>query len=114
MHTQTQGRTHDLTVVQSVVVERNAMKNIAILLTMLLLSASATAAIKINGQQARNMDDVQSLGVVYINHNFAQEKEAEKALNDEANVRGAKYFHTLIMHEPGSNNSLHASAEIYR
>lgn len=90
------------------------MKKIAILFAMLLLSTSATAAIKINGQQARNMDDVQSLGVVYINHNFSHEQEAEKALNDEADKRGAKYFHALMMHEPGSNNSLHASAEVYR
>ncbi|MGK9175843.1 DUF1471 domain-containing protein [Yokenella regensburgei] len=90
------------------------MKNIAILVTMLLMSASATAAININGQQARNMDDVQSLGVVYINHNFAQENDAEKALNKEATARGAKYFHTLIMHEPGTHHSLHASAEVYR
>jgi hypothetical protein len=114
MHTQTQGRKHELTVIRSVVVEPDIMKKIVILLAMLLLSTSTTAAIKINGQQARNMDDVQSLGVIYINHNFAREQEAEKALNDEADKRGAKYFHTVMMHEPGSNNSLHASAAIYR
>ena len=42
-----------------------------ILITMmaaLLLSANALAAIKIDARQARNMDDVQSLGVIYINH----------------------------------------------
>jgi len=90
------------------------MKKIAILLAMLLLSTGATAAIKINAQQARNMDDVQSLGVVYINHNAARENEAEKALNVETDARGAKYFHTLMMHEPASRQSLHAGAEIYR
>ena len=37
------------------------------LLAVLLLSANATAAIKIDNHQARNMDDVQSLGVIYIN-----------------------------------------------
>lgn len=41
------------------------------LLAVLLLSANTWAAIEINNHQARNMDDVQSLGVIYINHNFA-------------------------------------------
>ena len=90
------------------------MKKIAILLAMLLLSTGATAAIKINAQQARNMDDVQSLGVVYINHNAARENEAEKALNIETAARGAKYFHALMMQEPASSHGLHADAEIYR
>ena len=27
------------------------------------------------------MDDVQSLGVIYINHHFATESEADQALN---------------------------------
>ena len=54
------------------------MKRIAIaILAALLLSANAMAAIKIDGRQARNMDDVQSLGVIYINHNFATESEAD-------------------------------------
>ena len=39
------------------------------LLAVLLLSANTWAAIEINNHQARNMDDVQSLGVIYINHN---------------------------------------------
>ena len=37
------------------------------LLAVLLLSANTWAAIEINNHQARNMDDVQSLGVIYIN-----------------------------------------------
>ena len=58
------------------------MKRIAIaILAALLLSANAMAAIRIDSQQARNMDDVQSLGVIYINHNFATESEADQALN---------------------------------
>ena len=52
------------------------------LLAVLLLSANASAAIEINNHQARNMDDVQSLGVIYINHNFATESEARQALRD--------------------------------
>jgi hypothetical protein len=91
------------------------MKNITIaLLAILLLSANATAAIKIDGRQARNMDDVQSLGVIYINHNFATESEADQALNEETDARGAHYYHVMLMREPGSNGNMHASADIYK
>ena len=56
------------------------MKKIALaIMAALLLSANAMAAIKIDSRQARNMDDVQSLGVIYINHNFATESEADQA-----------------------------------
>ena len=91
------------------------MKNSVIaLLAVLLLSANVTAAIKIDGRQARNMDDVQSLGVIFINHNFATETEADRALNDESDVQGAKYYHVILTREPGSNGNMHASADIYR
>ena len=90
------------------------MKNIAILLTALLLSANAAAAIKIDGRQAKNMDDVQSLGVIYINHNFATESEATQALNEETDAQGATYYHVILTREPGSNGNMHASADIYR
>ena len=66
-----------------------------ILITMmaaLLLSANALAAIKIDARQARNMDDVQSLGVIYINHNIATEQEADQALSQQSDAQGAKYF----------------------
>ena len=59
------------------------------LLAVLLLSANTWAAIEINNHQARNMDDVQSLGVIYINHNFATESEARQALNEETDAQGA-------------------------
>ena len=53
------------------------MKNIIIaVMAALLVSVSAQAAIKIDGRQARNMDDVQSLGVISINQNIATEQEA--------------------------------------
>ena len=84
------------------------------LLAMLLLSANATAAIKIDNHQARNMDDVQSLGVIYINHNIATESEADQALNEETDAQGATYYHVILIREPGSNGNLHASADIYR
>ncbi len=62
------------------------------LLAVLLLSANTWAAIEINNHQARNMDDVQSLGVIYINHNFfATESEARQALNEETDAQGATY-----------------------
>ena len=65
------------------------------LLAVLLLSANTWAAIEINNHQARNMDDVQSLGVIYINHNFATESEARQALNEETDAQGATYYHVV-------------------
>ncbi|GJL42959.1 TPA: DUF1471 family protein YjfY [Enterobacter chengduensis] len=91
------------------------MKKIALaIMAALLLSANAMAAIKIDGRQARNMDDVQSLGVIYINHNFATESEADQALNKETDAQGAAYYHVMLIREPGSNGNMHASADIYR
>lgn len=91
------------------------MKRIAIaILAALLLSANAMAAIRIDSQQARNMDDVQSLGVIYINHIFATESEADQALNEETDAQGAKYYHVMLTREPGSNGNMHASADIYQ
>ena len=84
------------------------------LLAVLLLSANAMAAIEITHRQARNMDDVQSLGVIYINHNFATESEANQALNEETDAQGATYYHVIHTREPGSNGNMHASADIYR
>ncbi|EOZ1435506.1 DUF1471 family protein YjfY [Enterobacter hormaechei] len=91
------------------------MKRIAIaILAALLLSANAMAAIRIDSQQARNMDDVQSLGVIYINHNIATESEADQAFNEETDAQGAKYYHVMLTREPGSNGNMHASADIYQ
>ncbi|EAC2143325.1 DUF1471 domain-containing protein [Salmonella enterica subsp. enterica] len=87
---------------------------VLILLAGLLLSANAMAAIEINNQQAKNMDEVQSLGVIYINHNFATKSDAERALNEETDAQGAKYYHVILIREPGSNGNIHASADIYR
>ncbi len=72
------------------------------LLAVLLLSANTWAAIEINNHQARNMDDVQSLGVIYINHNFATESEARQALNEETDAQGATYgtVAKLAMRQP--------------
>lgn len=92
------------------------MKTIAtvIITSLLFVSASAGAAIKIDGHQARNMDDVQSLGVIYINHNFATEDDADQALNQQAEADNARYYLPILMREPGSNGNMHASAELYR
>ncbi|CAB3275660.1 DUF1471 domain-containing protein [Salmonella enterica subsp. enterica serovar Livingstone] len=84
------------------------------LLAGFLLSVNTMAAIEIDNHQARNMDDVRSLGVIYINHNFATESEANLALNEEADVRNAMYYHVILIREPGSNGNIHASANIYR
>ncbi|XTZ37960.1 hypothetical protein ACQYRI_18750 [Salmonella enterica] len=52
------------------------MKRITLLLITFLFSASVTAAINTHEHPARNMDDVQSLGVIYINHNSSQQNKA--------------------------------------
>ena len=91
------------------------MKNIVIvILAALVLSTNAMAAIKVDSQQAKNMDDVHSLGVIYINHNFATESEADQALNEETDAQGAKYYHVILTREPGSNGNMRASADIYQ
>ncbi len=71
----------------------NMMKKITIPLLMAwLLSASATAAIYVDPHPERSMDDVMSLGVVYINHNSAAqydtvtEKEIQALLSDDTHV----------------------------
>lgn len=91
------------------------MKNIAIaVLAALLLSANAMAAIKTDGRQARNMDDVHSLGVIYINHNFATESEADQPLNEETDAQSVSDYHVVLTPESAGSNNLHASAGIYR
>ena len=91
------------------------MKKIALaIMAALLLSANAMAAIKIDSRQARNMDDVQSLGVIYINHNFATESEADQALNEETDAQGATYYHVMLTREPDSMGNMHSSAAIHR
>ena len=88
------------------------MKRIATaILAALLLSANAMAAIKIDSRPARNMDDVQSLGVIYINHNFSTESEADQALNAETDAQGATYYHVILTREPGRNGNKHDRAD---
>lgn len=89
------------------------MKNIAILLTALLISANAAAAINSDGQQAQNMDDVRSLGVIYINHKLATDSEADRTLK-EAEARGEKYYHSALFRLAGSRGVIAAGADIYR
>uniref|UniRef100_UPI00398C7E9A DUF1471 family protein YjfY n=1 Tax=Salmonella enterica TaxID=28901 RepID=UPI00398C7E9A len=67
-----------------------------------------------NKIQVINMVDGHGLGLIYINHNFATESEANLALNEEADVRKAMYYHVILIREPGSNGNIHASANIYR
>lgn len=69
------------------------------MMAALFFSANALAAIQITERQARNMDDVQSLGVIYINHNMATEHEAEQALSQMSDAQGAKYFQPILMRE---------------
>lgn len=90
------------------------MKNIAILLTALLISANAAAAINSDGQQAQNMDDVRSLGVIYINHKLATDSEADRTLREEAEARGEKYYHPVLFRLAGSRGVIAAGADIFR
>lgn len=70
----------------------NMMKKLIIpLLTALLLGTSATAAIHVDPHPERNMDDVMSLGVVYINHNHATDSEAGQPPTQESEAHAAKY-----------------------
>ncbi|WP_312927939.1 hypothetical protein [Pseudescherichia sp.] len=67
------------------------MKKITILLlTALLLSTSATAGIYVDPHPERNMDDVMSLGVVYINHNRAADGEAGQPPTQQSEAHAAK------------------------
>jgi hypothetical protein len=59
------------------------------------------------------MDDVQSLGVIYINHNIATEQEADQALSQQSDAQGAKYFQPILI-RTGKQRRIHASAAIYR
>ena len=69
----------------------NMMKRITIfLLTALLLSTSATAGIYVDPHPERNMDDVMSLGVVYINHNHAADGEADQPPTQQSEAHAAK------------------------
>lgn len=72
------------------------------LLAGFLLCANATAAITYDHQQARNMDDVHSLGVIYINHNGASESEAGQPLNVMTNMRDTGYASALLIQETES------------
>ncbi len=58
------------------------------------------------------MDDVQSTGVIYINHNMATEQEADRALNQLSDAQGAKYFQPILIHEPESNGVIRTSGHL--
>lgn len=94
--------------------EYNIMKYLILFLTTLLLCANAAAALKISDRQARNMDNIESLGVIYINHNFATVEDASQAIEQAADEQGAKYYQPMLTREPGSNGNMHASAAVYR
>ncbi|WP_313447864.1 hypothetical protein [Atlantibacter hermannii] len=51
-----------------------------------LLIAANAAAIKIDRDRAQSMDDVHSLGVVYINHNSAGNNQSDQIINEKAGV----------------------------
>lgn len=52
----------------------------------LILTANAAAAIKVDRDLAQSMDDVHSLGVVYINHNSADDSKADQSHNQDFSV----------------------------
>lgn len=52
----------------------------------LILTANAAAAIKVDRDLAQSMDDVHSLGVVYINHNSADDSKADQPHSQKFSV----------------------------
>lgn len=62
------------------------------MMAALFFSANALAAIQITERQARNMDDVQSLGVIYINHNMVLSTRPNRPLARRAMRRGRNTF----------------------
>ncbi|GAB51089.1 hypothetical protein [Atlantibacter hermannii] len=52
----------------------------------LLIAANAAAAIKIDRDRAQSMDDVHSLGIVYINHNSADNNQSDQIINEQTGV----------------------------
>lgn len=54
----------------------------------LILAANA-AAFSIESNLAQSMDDVHSLGVVYINHNSADDSKADQLFNKAPSVENA-------------------------
>ena len=51
-----------------------------------LLIAANAAAIKIDRDRAQSMDDVHSLGIVYINHNSADNNQSDQIINEQTGV----------------------------
>lgn len=63
------------------------MKHMLIVIfTGLILTANAAAAIRVDRTLAQSMDDVHSLGVVYINHNSAENSIEDQLINQDINV----------------------------
>lgn len=55
-------------------------------LVVFLSGIMVMVVIELNNYQVRNMDDVCSLGVIYINYNFVMESEVNLVLNEEVDV----------------------------
>ena len=54
---------------------------------------------------------MQSLGVIYINHNIATEQKLTRALSQQSDVQ-EEILPANLIHEPGSDGQIHASAVI--
>lgn len=76
------------------------MKRILIaLITALLFSSSVPAAIKTAASPVKNMDDVMSLGVIYINHNIAAGREANDAPKAKRDGRYCDLYYPTVIHQ---------------
>lgn len=62
------------------------MKNSLIAVFAGLILTANAAAIKVDRDLARSMDDVHSLGVVYINHNSADDSKADQSHSQNFSV----------------------------
>ncbi|AGB80713.1 Protein of unknown function (DUF1471) [Serratia sp. FGI94] len=81
------------------------------MLAALLLSSGAMAAEEIDAQQASQR---QSIGFITLNRNVVSPDDADAQVRQIAERRGAGAYRVIALHEPGSNASIHVSAELYR
>ncbi|AHG20763.1 hypothetical protein Z042_14980 [Chania multitudinisentens RB-25] len=77
----------------------------------LLLSAHAMAATEITSHQAEQR---QSIGFVTLDQDVVSPDDATSQISRIADQRGASAYHIIALHEPGSTDSFHVSAELYR
>jgi uncharacterized protein YdeI (BOF family) len=88
------------------------MKRITIAtVAVLLFSANVMAATEISADQAEQR---QSIRTVSLTQNFVSPDDAVSTVNQIADKHGATAYRIIALHEPGSTNSTHVTAVLYR